>query len=480
MEAAMRRYAANPLFFIMMSVLVIMAWLDLPVSSPSMAHAMEKDKPDDLTEAVNRVIKENGPAVVHIEVIRREKATFPFWFYEMTRLMKRPEKSFHTKPGWQDRGTGVLIDDRGHILTNYDIAGEAREFQVSQTDSRKFPASFLGADPKTDLAVIRLLAHHPIPHATFGDSDKADIGDRVVTIGYGADQNQVVNQGIITAKPKTGMTDLHILHDLMRVDIHIHPGNTGGPLFNLQGKIVGINSALMTRFSNLEGAGLAIPSSLARVVVKRLIQNGKMERGWLGATVQDVTPYLMSSLGLPRPEGGWVTRVVRGGPADRAGLKTGDVITVYRDQKVLSAEHLQREVAGSTAGEKVRLSVVRDKKRQQISVVIGSAEEMIRDPAFFIRNRLGVDVRPATPKESARYGLPSRQGMVIVGIYPGSPLGGVGFELNDMIMEVEGRPVKGPEDFMDQITRLNRRQRVIMLGLDHRTGMTGFVQVLVP
>lgn len=477
----MNWYAVNYFFLIViMSVLMITAWVDFAASTPSIAYAMEKDKAYVLTEAVNRVIREDGPAVVHIEVIRREKPTFPFWFYEMTQLTERSEKSAHAKQYWQNRGTGVLIDEKGHILTNYHIVGEARELRVLQTNSRELPAIFLGADPKTDLAVIRVLVHQPITHVTFGDSDKTGIGDTVVTIGYGIDQNRIVTRGIITAKPKTGMTDLHSLHDLMRIDMHFHPGNTGGPLFNLNGEIVGIYSALLTRFSGLDGVGLAIPSSLARMIVKRLIENGKMERGWLGAVVQDITPYFASYAGLERPEGALVTQVVSGGPADRAGLKAGDVVTVYRDQKVLNGIQLQREVAGSKAGRRVSLTVVRNKKRQEISVVIGNPEETIRDPAFFIRNRLGVDVRPATSKDEERYGLDSIQGMVIVGLYPGSPLGGVGFELNDMIMEVEGHPVKGLKDFMDQIISLKRKQRVIMLGRDHRTGMTGFVQVVIP
>lgn len=467
------------LSFILIDVLMIIAWVDLSAWSPSAAYAMEKGKPYD-TEAVSRVIKEDSAAVVHIAVIRRDKSIFPFWFYEMNQLLDRPEDALHTRPHWQNRGTGVLIDAQGHILTNYDIVGEAKAIYVWRADSRKFPASLLGADPKTDLAVIRLLVHQPVTHAVFGDSDKADIGDRVVTIGYGIDGRQIVNIGIITAKSRTGMRDLYSLHDLMRVDMHVHAGPTGGPIFNLQGQLVGFNSALMTRFSGLEGADLAIPSSLARVVAKELIQNGKMERGWLGAMVQDVSPYLATYAGLEMPEGALVSRVVRGGPADLAGLKAGDLLTGYRDRAVLSAEDFQRAVAGSTAGEKVHLTVIRDRKRERISAVVGDPEETISDPAFFIRNRLGVDVRPATSKEAKRYGLNSGQGMVIVGFYPGSPLSKVGFELNDMIMEIEGRPVKGLKGFMNQIVGLKRKQRVIMLGLDHRTGQTGFVQVVVP
>jgi len=374
----------------------------------------------------------------------------------------------------------VLIDAQGHILTNYHIVGDATQIQVLQKDNRRFPANLLGVDPRTDLAVIRLLVHQPITHVTFGDSDKACIGNRVVTIGYGNDRSQIVNRGIITVGPQTGIIDLYSLNDLMRIDIPVHPGNTGGPLFNLQGELVGINSALMTRFSGPDETGFAIPGSVAQRIAKKIIAYGKVDRGWLGARVQDVTPYLASSVGLQKHTGALVTHVVRGGPAGRAGLKAGDLVTVYRDQAVLSAEHLQREVAGSTAGERVSLTIVRNKKRKSLSVLIGNPKEMINDSSFFIRSRLGVDVRPSTSREADQYGLDSRQGVVVVGVYPGSPLVEVGFALNDMIIEVEGKPVKGLKHFMDQIISLRRKQRVIMLGLDHRTGRTGFVQVVVP
>ncbi len=236
----------------------------------------------------------------------------------------------------------------------------------------------------------------------------------------------------------------------------------------------------MTRFRGSEGTGFAIPGNVAMRVARKLIKNGTIDRGWLGVTVQDLSAYEASSAGLESQVGALIARVVRGGPADRAGLKAGDVLTFYRDQEVLSAELLQREVAGSPVGEKVSLTVVRNKHTEGVSVVIGNAEEAIHDPAFFIRNRLGVDVRPVTSREADQYNLDSQQGVVIIGFYPRSPLGDVDFELNDMIMEVEGRPVKGLRYFMDQIISLRHRQRVIMLGLEHRTGRSGFAQVEVP
>jgi len=469
----------NCLFPIITAVL-LMIGVNLPAASHPTAYAMEEGNPQGLNEAENQVFEEESPAVVHIEVTRREEVNFPYWFYEMSPFLKSPEKSPDEKPDWQNRGTGVLIDEKGHTLTNYHIVGQATKLQVVQTDGRRFPARLLGADPKTDLAVIQLLVYQPISYATFGDSDALGIGDRVLSIGYGIGRGQILNRGVVTAKPKGGMTDLYDFNDLMRIDIPVHSANTGGPLLNLRGEVVGINSALMTRFSGTEGIGFAIPSRVVKRVAESLITKGKVPRGWLGVEVQDVTPYLASSVGLKEQTGILVTEVVSGGPADRAGLRAGDIVTIYRQHEIPSKKHFRHEVDESTPGEKVALTVIRDKKRRQVPVVIGNLEETISDPTLFIRHLLGVDVRPITSREADQYGLDSRQGVVVVGAYPGSPLVEVGFELNDVIMEVEGRPIKGLRPFIDQIISMRGKQRVIMLGLDHRTGRTGFVQVVVP
>lgn len=478
MGRGMKSRGMNFLFSLCMVVLLL-SGVDFPVFSSSMSHAMEEEDPFCPDEAVSRVIK-GGPAVVHIEVIHREITTFPSWFYKMAPFIQGLEKSPYEKANWQNRGTGVLIDNQGHILTNYHIAGGATKIQVLQADSRRFPARLRGEAPETDLAVIRLPVQQPITYMTFGDSDKVRKGDRVMSIGYGSEQNQIAERGIILSLSRSGRMDPHDPSDLIRFDIPVHPDNTGGPLCNLRGEIVGINSALMTRLSGVKGAGFAIPGNVAMRVAQKLIKNGTMNRGWLGVTVQAVALHPAGSDGPEKTQGALVTYVIRGGPADRAGMKTGDVITFFGDQEVRSAEHFRREVAESPAGEKVSLTIVRNKHEVILPVVIGNPEASIRDPAIFIRNRLGADVRPVTTREADQYDLDSRQGMVITELYPGSLLRDAGFELNDIIMEVEGRPVKDLKHFIEQIIGPGHKRRVIMLGLDHRTGRTGFIQVEIP
>lgn len=464
---------------IVMLNLLMMAWIHMPALPPLTAHAIEKD-PSVLKAAADRVAEESSAAVVHIEVICREDVEFPFWCYEMTQLLEAPQKRTQKKTDWRNSGTGVLLDEQGHILTNYHIVGSATELQVSQKDGRKCRARLLGADPKTDLAVIQMLIPQALRPAVFADSDTADAGDRVVVIGYGNKPGQVVDRGIILKLPQAGNTDVYTLHDLIRTNIPVDSENTGGPVFNLQGEVLGVNSALMSRLSGLEDVGFAIPGNTAARIASILIENGEMDRGWLGVTVHDVTPYAEDAVNLQRPEGARITHLVKGGPADRAGLKPGDVVTAYGNESLSSGIQLQREVAATPPGKKVALTVFRNKKGRRLPVVIGNLKKTILDPSFYIMSHLGVAVRPVTSKEMEHYGLSSPQGVLVVGVYPSSPMDKVGIESTDVIMEVEGRPVRDPRQFMREIIRLRGKKQLIMLGLDHRTGRSGFVQVKLP
>lgn len=474
----MRRHAVHCQVLLIL-IVFMMVWSDFPSLLSLRVYAAEREGPRDRTAHIDRAVEENRAGVVHIEVIRREDVAFPFWYYEMTQLLEKPPH-LGQKTAWQNTGTGVLLDEQGHILTNYHIAGSAKEIQVFQRDGRIGRAVLVGADPKTDLAVIQILIRQPLRSLFFAHPNTVATGERVVTIGYGSRPKQIFDKGAIRKCPKQETPDIYTLHDLIQINIPVDSENTGGPLINLQGKVVGINSALMTRFSVLEGTGFAIPGHVAQRIARRLIENGTVERGWLGAAVHDVMPFAADAVGLQRPEGARITHVVKGGPADQAGLKPGDVVTRYDDQTVSSGKHLQRKVAQTPPGEKVSLTVFRNKNNQRLSVAIGNPNKIIRDPSFFVRSRLGVDVRPVTPKDADHYNLDTLMGVVIVGVSPSGPMDEVGFESKDVIVGVEGKAIRNPKDFTNEIVKLRGKKRVIMLGLDHRTGRKGFVQVRVP
>lgn len=466
--------------------LLLLSFLIVPgIKGPcpygSTAFAADKAaKPDPPIREASMTVRKGDLAVVHIEVIQRKRVPFPFWLYDTARSFGIPEKKTYEKPDWQKRGTGVLIDRHGHILTSYQIAGEAVKIEVLEADGKMAAAALVGGDPETDLAVLQLQRQRPIRYAGFGKFGKVRVGEPVVTIGYGTGRNQETVYGTVTGIPEPGISSLCGRSGYLKTSIPVSPGDSGGPVFNLHKEIVGIHSVIMTRLSGYEKGGYAIPGNVAEEIADTLIAQRKLERGWLGVTVSDITPHAANALGLERAEGAVVTAVVRGGPAHSAGLETGDVITNYGGKRILNRKYFERELAQSDAGEEVTLTVIRDRKSKKLSSVVANVEETIGNPVFFIRNRLGADVRSVTSNEAKQYGLDLGQGIVVTKIDAESPMRKAGFELDDLILEVEGRPVNGLRHFMDQIINLRHGQRIVLLGLDHRTGRTGFVQLNLP
>jgi len=205
-----------------------------------------------------------------------------------------------------------------------------------------------------------------------------------------------------------------------------------------------------------------------------------LSSGWLGVSVQDLSPDLAKSLGLKRPMGAMIAHVVRGGPADKAGIKKGDVVTGYGGKEILDGANLQNEVTTSVIGQEVQVTLFRNGKKQTLVVRVGNLQKMIKEQASSVKGRLGVDVRPVTSKEIEGYGLNSQTGVVVIWVHPDSPLAGIGFEVNDMILEINFQPIDGLEVFVDLVSALRPEQRIILLGLDHRSGRTGYVVLVVP
>jgi len=445
--------------------------------------AAAEDALVDLSRAITYVAKKNIPAVVHIEVTQRQEVVNPFFpfendpffrfFFDVPRMPRKFKREL------KGLGTGMIMDPQGHILTNHHVVAGATEIQVLMSDGRRFPATLVGSDPKTDLAVLKVDVKEALPHVTFGDSDKVEVGEWVVAIGHPRGLDQTVTQGIISAKHRRGIMDPSNYQDFLQTDAAINPGNSGGPLLNLKGEVIGVNAAIVSQSGGFEGIGFAIPSNMALHIAKALIAHGKVERGWIGVSVQDLTPEMARSFGLKTPRGALVADVVRGGPADRAGMKRGDVVVRYRGKEVLDASTLRNFVAISPIGEEVEVKIVREGKEKTLRLRIGSLQEALQRKVTSLRDRLGAQVRPVTPKEAREYGLESPQGVFITWIDRSGPLGEVGFEVGDLILEINGKTIGGLEDLVDVVSNLRPHQRVVLLALDHRTGRTGYVQVVV-
>ena len=267
-------------------------------------------RPQTLRQPSKTVAKKTIPAVVHIEVTERQEVSNPLLPFENDPFFRQffgnrnmPRKFQREIQGL---GTGMILDREGHILTDNHVVAGATKIEVTLADGRRFTGKSVktvGTDPKTDLAVIQIHDNSPFPHVTLGDSDKMEVGQWVVAIGHPRGLDETVTQGIISAKHRRGISDPSNYQDYLQTDAAINPGNSGGPLLNLNGEVIGINAAILSESGGFEGLGFAVPSNMANHIAGELIDHGKVVRGWLGISIQDLTPDLAQSLGVPAPKG---------------------------------------------------------------------------------------------------------------------------------------------------------------------------------
>jgi len=435
----------------------------------------------DWSTAIVRVAQTAIPAVVHIEVTQRSEVNNPMLPFENDPFFhfffNGPQMPRKFKQEMKGIGSGILMDAQGHILTNNHVAGGASEIKVTLADGRQFPAKVVGTDPKTDLAVIKIQDSGRLPYLTFGDSDQMKVGEWVVAIGAPRGLDQTVTQGIISAKHRTGISDPSSYQDFLQTDAPINPGNSGGPLLNLKGEVIGINAAIATDSGGSEGIGFAIPSNMASKIASTLIAHGKVERGWLGVSVSDLKPDAAKSIGLSAPQGALVADIIKGSPAAIAGLKRGDVVLSYRGQPVADSTALRNAVADTPAGRQAEMTVWRDKKKQELVVTIGSTEDAVKALTASVDERLGVTVRPITPKEDKKYGIEPGEGVALTSVDPKGLFGQAGLEAEDCILQVNGQTIQGVAGFAQLLSSLPAKQPLVVLALDHRSGQSGYVQM---
>ncbi len=435
----------------------------------------------DLSTAIVDIAKKNIPAVAHIEVTEKQEMKNPFGPFEGNPFFRyffgspRAPKKFQREV--RGLGSGMIIDAKGHILTNYHVAGGATKIEVVLASGGHYQAKLVGGDPKTDLAVIAIEAKEELPYMTFGDSDKIEVGDWVVAIGHPRGLDQTVTQGIISAKHRRGITDPTSYQDFLQTDAPINPGNSGGPLLNLKGEVIGVNAAIATESGGSEGIGFAIPSNIAKHISSVLIAHGKVERGWLGVSVQDLTPDLAKQSGVQDQKGAYIAEVVKGGPAEKAGLRKGDVVVAFNGKQVSDGSSLRNEAANAAIGSDARMTIIREGKRQEITLRVGSGQEATKVLAASLKNRLGAQFRAPTAQETSKYGLESNQGVALTQVDPKGPLGEVGFEPGDLIVQVAGNTISSVESFTELMSALKPGTRVPMVAVDHRSGKAGQVEV---
>ncbi len=437
--------------------------------------------PEDWRTAIEWVAAKAIPSVVHIEVTEYQEVTNPMYPFENNPFFGQffgiPRGPRKFKRELKGLGSGIIMDAQGHILTNNHVAGGASKIDVLLEDGRHYPGKLVGADPLTDLAVVEISAKVPLSVATFGDSDKVKVGQWVVAIGQPLGLSQTVTQGIISAKHRANIMNPSSYEDFLQTDAPINPGNSGGPLLNLKGEVIGINSAIMTQSGGSEGLGFAIPSTMAIQIAKQLIAHGKVVRGWLGVSIQNLTPDLAKSFGAKSLNGVLIADVVKGGPAGEAGLKRGDIILTFGNKEVTDADTLRNEVASTPVGQETKLTVLRNGKKIELTVKIGNMADAAKFYSSSVKALLGITVRPVTTEEREKYGLEPQQGVAIAWVDPEGPLGRVGFQVGDIILQINKRAIGNVEDLDSLASILAPHQGVIILALDHRTGERAYVRV---
>ena len=444
--------------------LLLMGLLAVTVAAPVAAPATAGD--DDLAllkqtgKAFTRVANRAAPSVVSITVEKSLGASGPqyaqpfnnpfdlFNDHFMHRFFDRRAPGLPRPRQFKQssQGSGFIVSKDGYILTNNHVVGGADVVNVKLADGRSFRAKTVGTDRHSDVAVIKIDAGD-LPTLDLGDSEKLEVGEWVVAIGNPFGLSRTVTAGIVSAKgrARVGVSEYE---DFIQTDAAINPGNSGGPLLNLAGEAVGINTAIFSRSGGYMGIGFAIPISMAKSIYNQLVKHGKVDRAFLGVTIQTLTPELAASFGIGGKRGVLVDTVVKGTPAAKAGVKRGDVITAVDERPFESAEKFRNHIALTGPGTRITLVVIREGEKKRIPVTLmtrDKAPDLIGNPAEV--EKLGIAVKSLDADEAKRFGYDLGQGVLVARITPGSPAQMVGLRPGVLILEVNRKPVRSVQDF---------------------------------
>ncbi len=366
-------------------------------------------------------------------------------------------------------GSGVIVESSGLIITNNHVVGKADEIRVTLSDKREFKAKLIGTDPKTDIAVVRIEATG-LPTMSWADSDKLEVGEFVLAVGNPFGLTQTVTLGIVSALGRAaGIAEYE---DFIQTDAAINPGNSGGALVNVQGELVGINTAIFSQSGGNMGIGFAVPSNMAQSIMAQLVQTGKVVRGWLGVSIQELTPELASQFGIGDTKGVLVSDVMDDSPAKKAGFERADVIVQYDGKSMDSPTHLRNAVAQTPVGKKVTVKIIRDKKPKTIELAIAeqpksmtqSGEEDSGDSATPTGVLSDLEVRELNEELASRYGLKSSErGVVVVRVKPGSTAEELGVREGDIVVEVNRQAVTSIKVYERIAGKLPKDQAVLLL-----------------
>jgi len=435
---------------------------DTPVSTGS-AISETPMVPANFSDLAEKV----RPGVVNIQVVKKVKnigfRNFPgnpFGGQNPFGDFFGPFSQGNPPGGFEQKGvgSGFIMSREGYILTNNHVVEEADQIKVKLSNGKEYEGKVVGRDPKTDLALVKIEGSSDLQPLKLGNSEDLKVGSWVVAVGSPFGLEQTVTAGIVSAKGRvigSGPYD-----NFIQTDASINPGNSGGPLVNLKGEVVGINTAIIAEG---QGIGFAIPINMAKEVASQLQNQGHVTRGWLGVNIQEVTPELAKSFGLKDNKGTLVSQVAPNSPAEKAGIEQGDIIIQFDGKEVSDSKELPRIVASTPVGKSVTVKIARGGKVTDRQVKLGEMEEkaeVAKTPST--HKRLGIAVQNLTPEIAKGLGLKKETGVVVTQVEPGSPASDAGIQTGDVIREVNRKPVKDVEDFVQKIEKAKDQDNVLL------------------
>ena len=416
----------------------------LGLAAPAQAHLTADEVP-----SLAPLVKESAPAVVIVATqgkLQQPQTQEPHPFFDHPFF----ERYFGERPNPQPRrpramGSGVIVDaENGYLLTNHHVIDNAEQITVALTDRREFEAEVVGADPETDIALLKIDADS-LTALPFADSNELQVGDYVVAIGNPFGLGQTITAGIVSAVGRSGLR-LESYEDFIQTDAAINVGNSGGALINLKGELVGINTAIFSGRGGNIGIGFAIPINMARQIMDQLLTHGEIQRGRIGVQIQDLIPDLAEALGTSHERGAVVAQVIPGTPAEAAGIQIGDVIVEMNGEPVVGSSDLRNKVGLLRVGDAVRLTIERDGKPMTIELAVGERSEVALGAGSQIPQLKGVVLGPLTPSSPLHEEV---EGVLVIEVEVDTPAWNAGLREGDVIVEVNRREVKSTDEILE-------------------------------
>jgi serine protease Do len=364
-------------------------------------------------------------------------------------------------------GSGFIISKDGYILTNNHVVGDADKITVRLNDRREFKAKTIGTDPNSDVALIKIDGAEDLPVLPLGDSDALEVGEWVMAIGNPFGLSHTLTVGVVSAKGRNSV-GINDYEDFIQTDAAINPGNSGGPLINMKGEVVGINTAIYSKSGGYMGIGFAIPINMVKAIKKQLIKTGQVTRGYLGVTIQDLTKDLRESFGINEKQGVLIADVSEDSPAERAGIKRGDLVIGFNGKKVKDVGQFRNMVALTPPKTEAKMVVIRNGKRTEITVKLGDLKTSrpTRVSQSEIMDKLGFAVQDITKELAQRFGYRKKEGVLISEVVPGSPAHFAGLRPGFLILEVERTHIKNTKEFLREVQKAMKSKRILLLVQD--------------